>query len=417
MRLIHTADWHLGQNFHGYDRHDEHQVFLDTLLDLLDNEEADALLIAGDVFDSAHPPVQAQRQLYTFLAQARQRRPSLQTLIIAGNHDSAVRLEVAAPLTAAFGTRIVGQVPRQNDGSIDPDRLILPLHDAEGRVAALCLTVPFLRPSDLPPRADADEDAYLGGVSRLYREVTARALSQRQPGQALIAMGHCHLSGGDVSPDSERRIIIGGAEALPAAMFDPALAYVALGHLHRAQRIDGERVRYSGSPLPMSFAETGYTHQVLSLELDGEALGEVRALPLPRPVPLLRVPAQPAPPEQVLAALEALQTDFNPDHDASHDASARRPYLEVRVQLDAPEPNLRHRIESALADKPVRLARIELNRKRAAASSAETVSSLDELGRIDPQALFEQHHRQRYGNDAAPELLAAFATLLHSETR
>lgn len=406
MRLIHTADWHLGQSFHGYDRNAEHQCVLQALLDALQQEQADALLIAGDVFDSAHPSTQAQKQLYEFLAAAHQRCPQLQTLIIAGNHDSAVRLEVAVPLLHAFGTRIIGQLPRLANGAIDHDALILPLQRRDGSIGAWCLAVPFLRPSDLPPPSDPGDDAYLAGIAELYRELTARALQRRAPGQALIAMGHCHLVGSALSPDSERRIVIGGAEALPASLFDPQLAYVALGHLHRAQQIGSTRLRYSGSPLPLSFAERDYRHQLLSIELQGEQLDSVRSLPLPRSVALLRVPERPAPLAEVLRQLQALQLPDLP--------TEQQAYLEVRVQLDGPQPDLRSQIEAAIGELPLRLARIELSRPGAAAASNEApAESLDELGRIDPLSLFERHYRQRHGDAPAPALLAAFVSLLN----
>ena len=165
-------------------------------------------------------------------------------------------------------------------------------------------------------------------------------------------MGHCHMVGGEMSNDSERRIVIGGTEMLPSGIFDPAIAYAALGHLHLAQEV-GEQphIRYCGSPIPLSFAEVNYRHQVLCIDIAGEQLQGVRTIDMPRAVPLLRVPDKPAPVAEVLAQLAALDL---PDAPAE-----AQPFLEVRVRLDAPEPGLRTRIEAALDGKPVRLAKIE----------------------------------------------------------
>src|SRR5450830_1653635 len=116
MRLLHTSDWHLGQSLHNFDRHYEHQCFLDWLIDTIVAEEADALLIAGDIFDNANPSSNAQRQLYRFLQQAKTRAPGLQIVVIAGNHDSPGRLEAPGPLLEAHGTVVIGNVVRGRDG-------------------------------------------------------------------------------------------------------------------------------------------------------------------------------------------------------------------------------------------------------------------------------------------------------------
>ena len=248
MRLLHTSDWHLGQTFHNFDRDREHELFLGWLLDTLAAERADALLVAGDIFDNANPSAKSQEQLYRFLSEAKRRLPDLGIVLIAGNHDSPARLEAPSPLLDAFGVRVVGPA-RDGGGEFDPERLLVPLARGGGGIAAWCLAVPFLRPADLAASENNDalelaEDDYVRGVRRLYRRVLEAALARREPGQALIALGHCHLAGGAVSEDSERRIVIGGSEALPAGVFDPELAYVALGHLHRAQCIGGdERLR------------------------------------------------------------------------------------------------------------------------------------------------------------------------------
>ncbi len=404
MRLLHTSDWHLGQTLHNFERDYEHQRFLDWLLDTLVMEQVDVLLVAGDVFDNANPSAASQKQLYVFLQQARARLPALQLVVVAGNHDSAGRLEAPGPLLAAHGTHVIGHVLRGDDGQIDLERLLLPLTGSDGQVQAWCLAVPFLRPGDVPKLPAGDtQDAYLGGIALLYRQLTDLALARRQPGQAIIAMGHCHMVGGEMSNDSERRIVIGGTEMLPSGIFDTSIAYAALGHLHKAQAVGGqEHIRYCGSPIPLSFAEVNYRHQVLCLDIDGETLQSVRAIAVPRAVPLLRVPAAPAPINEVLAQLAALDV---PDAPAE-----AQPFLEVRVRLDAPEPGLRTRIETALDGKPVRLAKIETS--SAARSSAPENMTLDQLGQLQPDDIFRRLYLQKYGRPAPPEQLSTLAELL-----
>jgi exonuclease SbcD len=405
MRFLHTSDWHLGQTLHSFERTYEHQRFLDWLLETIVAERIDALLIAGDVYDNANPSAASQKQLYRFLRQAKSAAPHLNIVIIAGNHDSPGRLEAPGPLLEEHEVSLVGNVQRDADGKIALERLVLPLKNRDGAVAAWCLAVPFLRQGDVP-RVDGAADAYAEGIALLYRQVLALALEKRQPGQAIIALGHCHMTGSAQSADSERRIVIGGSDALSASMFGPEVAYAALGHLHLAQSVGQQsHLRYCGSPLPMSFSEIGYRHQVLRFDLDGERAVDITALPVPRTVDLLRVPARPAPLDEVLAALQAL-----PPRSGEHP-----PYLEVRVRLDAPEPGLRAKVEAALEGRHARLARIDTSLPARGDVAGEPMS-LDQLDKLRPDDIFRRLYRQKFDCDAPDEQLAAFTELMLAAT-
>ncbi|MGW8393265.1 exonuclease SbcCD subunit D C-terminal domain-containing protein [Pseudoduganella sp. HUAS MS19] len=414
MRLLHTSDWHLGQSLHNFDRHYEHQRFLDWLLDTIVSEQADALLVAGDIFDNANPSAASQRQLYTFLQQARARAPQLDIVVIAGNHDSPGRLEAPGPLLEVHGTSVIGCPHRDADGNIAVERMLVPLTGKDGSVAAWVLAVPFLRHSDLPRQAPAEQaasedaapqpDPYLAGIAELYRQALDLASARAAEGQAIVAMGHCHMVDGTMSADSERRIVIGGTEMLPSGIFPPPIAYAALGHLHLAQQVGPHaHIRYCGSPIPLSFAETGYQHQVLRIDLQGARVAEIAALPVPRAVQLLRVPEKPATLEEVKTALAALDLPGAP--------LEQQPLLEVRIRLTAPEPGLRAAIEEALQGKPVRLAKIETSSASRAAFE-EAALSLDQLATLQPDDIFKRLYLQRYGSEAPPEQLAAFAELV-----
>jgi exonuclease SbcD len=427
MRLLHTSDWHLGQSLHNFDRHYEHQRFLDWLLETIVSEKADALLVAGDIFDNANPSAASLRQLYTFLQQARTRAPQLDIVVIAGNHDSPGRLEAPGPLLEVHGTTVIGYPHRDAEGNIAMERMLVPLTGKDGDVAAWVLAVPFLRHGDVPrlaPTAQAAGDAtdsseeaglaaetpapqpdpYLAGIAELYRQALELAASRAAAGQAIVAMGHCHMVNGTMSADSERRIVIGGTEMLPTGIFPSPIAYAALGHLHLAQQVGPHaHIRYCGSPIPLSFAETGYAHQVLRVDLDGAQVREVTPLHVPRAVQLLRIPDKPAPLEEVLAALTALELPEVPPE--------QRPLLEVRVRLTAPEPGLRARIEEALQGKPVRLAKIETS-SAARADFDQAAVSLDQLASLQPDDIFKRLYQQRFGAEAPAEQLAAFAELV-----
>lgn len=396
LRVLHTADWHLGHTLHGHGRQAEHGAFLDWLIETLVEERIDALLVAGDIFDHSNPSAEAQRQYYGFLVRTRARLPELDIVVIAGNHDSAGRLDAPRELLGAFGVRVVGQPPA--GGVVEP----VPLHRADGTVGGHALPVPFLRPGDLPQRSVSE---YAAGVAEAYRAATARLIATTGADQARIALGHLHIRGGAISEQSERALVIGGEEALPTSIFPPELDYVALGHLHRPQALDGGRVRYSGSPLPLSFSEIGYKHQVLSLAFRQGRLHEAREIAVPRPAPLLRVPSKHAPLGEALAALGAL--------DVGAPAAGLEPLLEVRVELEAHDPSLRKQIEDALEGKPVRLAHIDRARRGGAGGAAGADEPRLRLADLRPDLLFERLWRGEHGDEAPPpEVRDAFRQLL-----
>ena len=422
MRLLHTSDWHLGHTLHGRDRRFEHRCFLSWLLDALVDARADALLIAGDVFETANPPASAIADLNEFLAALRRRLPGLDIVIIAGNHDSALRLDAMAPMMAFANVHVIGGLPRDQAGVLDVERLLIPLHDPQGEVAAWLAAVPFLRVADLPPpnepepgpqaepEADPEQDGWrrdplIRGVAQVYAEVLAAARARARPEQALIATGHLYMRGVAVSELSERKILGGNQHAIPRAVFADDWAYVGLGHLHLAQAVEqSEQVRYCGSPIPLSLTEADYQHQVLLASFNGPELAVCQTVEIPRAVEILRVPAQgPRPLADVLFELEQLPLDAGLEPE-------RWPWLEVRVRLDEPQPELRTRIDRALRARPVRLLKISVERVGVGGSFAD-FPNRRELDRIDPQQVFIDCYERSYGSKPDAELLAAFHEL------
>lgn len=403
MILLHTSDWHLGHTLHGHDRHHEHEAFLAWLLDKVGETAADALLIAGDIFDTAHPTATAQRQWYRFLATLRGRYPQLDVVVIGGNHDSAARLDAPLPVLEAIDVTLVGGL-RQQGRKREASELVVPLHTADGAVGAWVAAVPYLRLPDLPRVAvDDGVDPVIEGVRVAYEQVLDSARAQMSPGQALIAMGHCYMSGTELSEKSERRILVGNQHALPASLFPEDVAYVALGHLHKPQRVGSERVRYSGSPIPLSMSERHYPHQILEVHLDGDTLGEVLTHRVPRTVDILRVPSTGASStKEVLAALAEL-----PEASGERDTW---PFLEVHVALDSPKPSLRKTVEDALDGKGVRLVRLNTVLSGQSGALGE-VSDATGLGELRPDQVFELAWKRRYSTPPDDAVRARFAQL------
>lgn len=416
MRLLHTSDWHLGHTLHGRDRRFEHRCFLSWLLEALVDARADALLIAGDVFETANPPASALSDLFEFIAEARRKLPELDIVIIAGNHDSALRLDAMAPLMTFANVRVIGGLPRDEAGEIVAERLIVPLHDQSGTVAAWLAAVPFLRTADLP-RASQDQgppaedsitwrrDPLIHGVAEVYAEALAAAQAKAQPEHALIAAGHLYMRGTAVSELSERKILGGNQHAIPRAIFPDEWAYVALGHLHLAQAVEQSlQVRYSGSPIPLSLTEANYQHQVLLASFDGPELTVCQTIEIPRAVEVLRIPEQgPKALDDVLFELEQHSFDASLDRE-------RWPWLEIRVRLDQPQPELRARIDRALRSRPVRLLKIAVDHVGVGGSFADFPNRRD-LDRIDPEQVFADCYERSYGTGPDRDLRAAFNEL------
>lgn len=414
MRVFHTADWHLGQTFHEYDRDYEHRCFLEWLLAQIHERKPDALLVAGDVFDSVNPPASAQRMYYDFLKKAVDAHPRLQIVVTAGNHDAAGRLEAPAHLLSHFNVHVLGTVERSTGSAIDYSKFLVPLKDASEKVAAIVLAVPYLRFTDFPhlPETEEAAAAYHAGMEAFYAQITAEALRLRAasyPGANLIGMGHCHLMGGAESRDSERRIVVGGLEALTPSSFPSELCYVALGHLHKPQAFQDGRVQYSGSPIPLSFTERQYRHQIWELEFADSGLVERRSVDVPRAVAMLSLPEGCAVP-----MTELLTVLRNADYGTGLGAE-QHPFLEVRYLDDGPDPTRRHRVEEVLCDKPVRLAaaKFEPRRQQAGAHDGNAVAGLGDLHSIDPLEVLVAAHRDNHGGAGPDEdLLAAFQEIL-----
>ncbi|MDR1673286.1 MAG: exonuclease SbcCD subunit D C-terminal domain-containing protein [Bacteroidales bacterium] len=386
MRIIHTADWHLGQTFHDFDRKREHLHFLGELKRRIGTYAADVLLIAGDVFDSPNPPADAQEMLYRFLHEAIAENPQLQVIIIAGNHDSAGRLEAPNPLLKLLNITVRGVVRRDVNGEIDYSRLIVPLTQG-GQTVAWCLAVPYLRYGDYPPAEN-----YTKGVEQMFLNLYERIPDKRLP---VVAMGHLQASGSELSAnDKSERVVVGGLEGVSPEVFSRGFAYTALGHLHRTQKVSGhENIRYAGSPLPMSFAETGNRQNIILVEIDGKQTHiETAAL---SPLTGLRT-IRASSVQDALQQIAGLPEGDNADAD----------YLEIRVRIGEPEPSLPHRIEEALKGKAVRLARLAaLPHENTTSAIKQTVASFEELQRITPMHMATEAFKRQYGGDDMPQAI------------
>lgn len=271
-RVLHSADWHLGKMLGDKSREEEHQHFLAFLLDQIDQLSVDALIIAGDIFDSANPPQSAVRQYFNFLSQLL-KTGDCAVVIVAGNHDSPAHLEAPSQLLLAMGAHVVGTLPE------DCENLLVPLPNADAPQLVVA-AMPYLRDRDLRVGQSGQDmgeiqQALIQGIKNRYEEVEKAAQCWKDRGVPVLVTGHLTVAGASTS-DSEREIHIGGLGAVSSGCFPASFDYVALGHLHRPQKAGAEHIRYSGSPLPLSFSEAKDVKEMRLLDFADKQANECR---------------------------------------------------------------------------------------------------------------------------------------------
>ncbi len=401
VHFFHTSDWHLGQFFYNHSRQYEHEQFLTWLLEQIKQKQPNALLIAGDIFDVINPASAAQKQLYQFLADAHALAPHMQTLMIAGNHDSGYRIEQVEPLLEKYNAKTVGVIRWNEDKSLDIEHLLQPIYDVDQNIIAWCLSLPFLRSAEITGFNEHTSNSQ-NAISYLHQQLISEAKKRKTDDQALILMSHAHMQGGETS-DSERPIIIGNEEALSTALFDEVIDYVALGHLHKPQKVQHAHIRYSGSPIPLSFSEINYKHQVVEVTIDptkpAESQLQFEVLHIPRSIQLHRIRGEL---NEVFAQLQALAS-------GKIDNIDQREYIDIEYHTDTPpRPNLRQQFEDVLPKERYRLVKISRQYKN---NDQQNHATKIQLEPPTPEKLFEQIWQNKgYAQDAA--VLKDFQTLV-----
>ncbi len=389
MRLLHTSDWHLGQHFLGKSRQAEHQALIDWLLQQTKALAVDAVLIAGDIFDTGTPPSYA-RELYNQLVE-RLHDAKVTLLLLGGNHDSVAVLGESRSLLARLGTIVVPCAEA-------PEAQVHCLKRRDGTPGALVCAVPFIRPRDVllsQPGQSAYEKqgALQEAIRHHYAAAYAAALAQREALATplpIVLTGHLTTVGASTS-ESVREIYVGALEAFPTSAFPPA-DYIALGHIHRPQRVGGlAHVRYSGSPLTLSFDECGQQKEMLLVDFAGAAPPTVTPLPVPDFQPLAALTCTLA---QAPAALAEA---------AARGTPARPVWLEVTIVEDDYLNDLPARIQALCDGLPLEALRIRRARgQREAALVSPQLETLDELG---PEAVFARRLALEEIDDARQQAL------------
>ncbi len=401
-RVVHTADWHLGKCLGEKTRDEEHAAFLDFLCGAIKEHEVDALVIAGDVFDTANPPQRAVSQYYEFLARLCAECGCC-VVVAAGNHDSPGHLDAPRDVLKSLRTYVMGACP------VEADSLLIPLPSASAPQLVVA-AVPFLRDRDLRTAfpgmtGEAIMKALTEGIERRYRELADAAEVWHARGVPIMAMGHLTAIGATAS-DSERDVHVGGLGAVSARTFPERFCYVGLGHFHRPQAVGGcEHVRYSGSPLPLSFSESNDRKSLCVLDFGEGRLLAQQQLAIPTHRYLLRLKTTRA---ELAGALRLLEPP----------AAAAPAWLEICVEGESTGDGLLSLVDQAMAGR-TDLEVLQIVRGLGPGDCARLTDDGEEAEQIeailgDPLALFARRlaAETELAEEERAALETAFAELL-----
>ena len=410
MRILHTADWHLGKRLEQSERTDEHQAFLDWLILTLQAEKIDVLIVAGDIFDTGSPSNTAFEQYYGFLRRVKD-TCCREVIIIGGNHDSISTLNAPQSLLKYFNVHIIGGVPEEFTDQIIEirgiDTVKVPGSGAatEAAVELVVCAVPFLRDRDIRLSVAGEtmeerETRIKAGITAHYHQFKEHIAGYKSANIPVIATGHLFAAGSSTS-DSEKEIHVGNLGQVGGDQFPEEFNYVALGHIHRPQLINKmNHIRYSGSPVPLSFSETDDRKIVIVLEFSKGELTDLKEVEVPCTRKLIRIKGDFEKVKTKLALLEDPQTLYPA-------------WVEVQVETESFIFELEEQLNSLIVNKPF-LERIfpRQLRIRAARNLNEQTEEAMALMDMEPKTVFLKKCAAEFPDQDKPELLDTFNEVL-----
>ncbi|GLQ75752.1 exonuclease subunit SbcD [Vibrio penaeicida] len=391
MRIIHTSDWHLGQNFYTKSRKNEHQAFLDWLLEQITEHQVNALIVAGDIFDTGSPPSYAREMYNQFVVALQKTQCAL--VVLGGNHDSVSVLNETKQILAYLNTHVIASSLEEND------QQVIELKDDKGDIGALLCAIPFLRPRDLVVSQSGESSidkkvALADAIKTHYASVYSHALIRQKELQRassdraipIVATGHLTAMGVKQS-ESVRDIYIGSLEGFAADGFPPA-DYIALGHIHRPQIVaKKEHIRYCGSPIPLSFDELKSEKQVLLLDFEQNISPTITPIFVPRFQAMATISGS-------LAEIETQLNDYQLDEHSSkevqneHRVGDGSTWVSIEVEIDDYLSDLQQRIQLLVENLPVEV--LQLKRSQSSRRKSLTQEKSETLDELKPADVFEK---------------------------
>lgn len=418
MKILHTSDWHLGQSFFTKSRKNEHAAFLRWLLNEVEEKHVDAVIVAGDVFDTGTPPSYARELYHEFIGELQNKQCTL--VVLGGNHDSVSVLNESKALLKYLNSHVVAST------NIDDSEQVFALKDKSGNEAAILCAVPFIRPRDVVTseagQSAIDKRQNLGNaIKQHYASLYQQACALRDsinPNIPIIATGHLTALGVSQS-ESVRDIYIGTLEGFDAAGFPPA-DYIALGHIHRPQKVAGkEHIRYCGSPIPLSFDELNTQKQVVLVDFNSEEMSSA-STPTITPIAVPRFQAMAV----IKGDLPAIEHAINHSVEIKKATEDNPVWLCIEVETQDYLTDLQQRVQALLEDKHAEILQLKRVRKRQQSSLsqkeniqlselsvAEVFAARMALENIDEES---EHAKQKVGssNDRKARIEQLFAEAL-----
>ncbi|MDX1761665.1 MAG: exonuclease SbcCD subunit D C-terminal domain-containing protein [Christiangramia sp.] len=396
MKILHTADWHIGKKLHKHELTEDFDLFINWLIEYIKSERIEVLLISGDIFDLANPSSEARKQYYQALLKLQ--RLDCKIIATGGNHDSPAMLNAPADLMRALDMEVIGGLPE------DLEETIIPVYNHQKEIELVVAAIPYLRDSDLRSGVGASNyedrlEAIRDGIKNIFHSA-ADICKEKYPDVPVIAMGHLYTAGIETS-ESERDIQIGNLAAFQASQFGEYFKYVALGHIHKPQRVNaGIPVFYSGSPIPLSFSERKDEKRVLVL--DTEKGYEPESVNLPNFRQLIRLSGN----------LEELQLKLNSLEKKAELTSLIEVDL-VEEQYDAQKIYALDSMVNDFNREGFEIVKQRAQFKNRIQGASELYKHDQQLEDLKPKDVFmELISKHEYGEDEKNEILAAFNEIL-----
>ncbi|MDT0645075.1 exonuclease SbcCD subunit D C-terminal domain-containing protein [Zunongwangia sp. F260] len=396
MKILHTADWHIGKKLHKHELFTDFELFVEWLTNCIEENKVDVLLVSGDVFDLANPSSEARKQYYRALMQLR--KLDCKIILTGGNHDSPAMLDAPKEILKELDMHVIGGLPENLEDAI------IPVSGKNGKTEMVIAALPYLRDSDLRSANDGHSyndrlEAIRRGIQRTFN-LAADICQKKHPAVPALAMGHLFAAGSETS-ESERDIQIGNQAAFNALQFGDYFSYIALGHIHKPQKVSAAvPTYYSGSPLQLSFSERKDDKRVLLIDTDKNWLPE--NIPVPSFRKLLKISG----------SIEELQLKLGALEKHNHLDSL----IEIELKeehYDATKIYLLDELVTNFKTPGYEIVKHRATFQNQVKSAGDLYKNSQQLEDLKPKEVFSklinEHH---YDEETRNEILAAFDELL-----
>lgn len=381
MKIIHTSDWHLGHTLYEHDRTEEQTAFLLQLRDIVAEERPDALIVSGDIYDRTNPSTAVQRMYYRAMLDIHAACPEMAIVVTAGNHDSKAMLELGRELWLMAGVRVVSQVERK-DGIVDMDRHIIEIGGADGGKVGYVVAVPHIFDNNYPV---IDEDCAKSDRKRVFFNALMERMAEVNTDNLPVVM-MAHLTVANCNCEGHDMDVVGGINETAQEELGRGYDYLALGHIHYPQTLNGENgvARYSGSPIPVSFDET-YQHSVSVVTVERGCRPVVREIRIRNIRPMLTVPSVPSSFGDALSGLKDI-------------GSSEECYVRLNILMREPLPSdYMEQIAKALDGKRAAYCYCKITRYEGGAVADDAAVTFDEFQELSPVEVARRFYRTRFG--------------------